>query len=172
MPSRAVATQGDAMAGRFPTRPSTSSLLTFGALVGAIGFNLFLVPSSVAPGGVTGLTLIVTRVLPWQLPNGVLMLAMSIPLLGLGFRALGGPSFLVRTVYVVAVMTLTIDATAPFLPADGVSDDALLNALYGGATLGAANAMIIRAHGNMGGTAILARVLQKGRARRSARSTC
>ena len=136
-------------------------LLTSGALLAAVGFNLFLVPSNVAPGGLSGLTLVVTNVLPLPVPNGMLMLAMNVPLLYLGFRTLGGVTFLLRTLYVVVVMTLSIDVTAPFLPAEGVSDDALLNALYGGALMGAANAMIIRAFGNMGGTGIIARVMQR-----------
>ena len=136
-------------------------LLTCGALLAAIGFNLFLVPGNVAPGGLTGLTLVATSFLPVPVPKGMLMLAMNVPLLYLGFRTLGGATFLVRTIYVVVVMTLAIDATAPFLPAEGISDDALLNALYGGALIGAANAMVIRAYGNMGGTGILARVIQR-----------
>ena len=62
---------------------------------------------------------------------------------------------------VVLVTTVAIDVTAPLLPRNGVSDDPLLNALYGGAVLGAAAALIIRAYGNVGGTSILARVMQR-----------
>ena len=136
-------------------------LLTLGAVAGALGFNLFLEPGNVAPGGILGLTLVVNRVLPVEIPNGLLLLALNVPLLYLGYRTLGGAGFMFRTLYVVAVMTLSIDLSARFLPARGVSDDALLNALYGGAVSGAANALIIRSFGNMGGTAILGRVIQR-----------
>ncbi|HEX7004537.1 MAG TPA: YitT family protein [Trueperaceae bacterium] len=136
-------------------------LLTLGAIAGALGFNLFLEPGNVAPGGILGLTLVVNQFLPFQIPNGVLLLVLNVPLLYLGYRTLGGASFMFRTLYVVAVMTISIDLSAPLLPAGGVSDDALLNALYGGAVSGAANALIIRAFGNMGGTAILGRVIQR-----------
>lgn len=136
-------------------------LLTAGALLAAFGFNLFLVPSNVAPGGITGLTLVATGFLPLPIPNGMLLLALNVPLLYLGFRTLGGIGFLLRTVYVVVLMGIAIDVTAPQLAAQGISDDPLLNALYGGALIGAANAMVIRAYGNMGGTGILARVVQR-----------
>lgn len=142
-----------------PYEAVNAVLLTLGSLLAAFAFNLFLVPSNVAPGGITGLTIVVTGFVP--LPNGLMMLALNVPLLYVGFRALGGLRFLVRTVYVVVVTTVSIDAMAPFLPAEGISDDALLNALYGGAVLGIAAAMIIRAYGNVGGTAILARVIQR-----------
>lgn len=144
---------------RLPYQVVNGLMLTVGAVVTAVAFNLFLVPSNTAPGGITGLTIVVTRLLP--LPNGMLMLALNLPLLYLGYRALGGRRFLARTMYVVLVTTVTIDLSAPLLPADGVSSDPLLNALYGGAVLGAAAALILRAYGNVGGTSILARVIQR-----------
>lgn len=144
---------------RLPYQVVNGLMLTVGAVVTAVAFNLFLVPSNTAPGGITGLTIVVTRVIP--LPNGMLMLALNLPLLYLGYRALGGRRFLARTLYVVLVTTVAIDVTAPLLPRNGISDDPLLNALYGGAVLGAAAALILRAYGNVGGTSILARVLQR-----------
>lgn len=145
----------------FSVRFVNTVTLSLGAVLAALGFNLFLEPGNVAPGGITGLTLVANQILPFSVPNGMLMLALNVPLLYLGYRSLGGAGFMFRTLYVVALMTVSIDVTAPLLPADGISDDPLLNALYGGAVVGAANALIIRAFGNMGGTAILARVIQR-----------
>lgn len=136
-------------------------LLTAGALVSALGFDLFLVPGNVAPGGVTGLTLVASRYLPGNVPEGMLLLALNVPLLYLGYRKLGGANFVVRTVYVVALMGVAIDLFPLILPTDGITDDPLLNAIYGGAMAGVANALVIRGYGNIGGTAILARVFQK-----------
>ena len=136
-------------------------LLTAGALISALGFDLFLVPGNVAPGGVTGLTLVASRYLPGNIPPGMLLLALNVPLLYLGYRRLGGASFVVRTVYVVLLMGIAIDLFPLVLPPDGITDDPLLNAIYGGALAGVANALVIRGFGNIGGTAILARVFQK-----------
>lgn len=136
-------------------------LLTLGALAGALGFDLFLVPANVAPGGVTGLTLVVNRFLPAGVPDGMLLLVLNLPLLYLGYRKLGGAPFVLRTVYVVLTMGIAIDLFPLILPTEGLTNDPILNALYGGAMLGAAGALVIRGYGNMGGTAILARVYQK-----------
>ena len=133
--------------------------LTAGALLYAAAFDLFLVPSNVAPGGIGGLTLVVTHFLP--LPNGLVLFALNIPLLLIGAVQLGGPPFLARTLFVVTGIFLGIDVLAPALTHSGVSHDILLNALYGGALTGIAGGFVIRAHGNIGGTGILGRVLQR-----------
>ena len=148
-------------------RPGTSVqitnavLLTLGGLLGALAFNLFMIPANVAPGGVTGLTLVVANFLPSAVPEGMLLLLLNIPLLYLGYLRLGGATFVFRTVYVVALMGVGIDVLALYLPPLGITDDPLLNALYGGALLGGATALVIRGYGNIGGTAILARVVQR-----------
>ena len=134
-------------------------LMTFGALIFALAFDLFLVPSNVAPGGLSGLTLVITRFV--NLPNGVVLFALNIPLLLLGAWQLGGPPFLARTVYVVVVTFSAIDLLQPILPASGASHDPLLNALYGGVVTGIAAGLVIRAHGNIGGTGILSRLVQR-----------
>ncbi len=134
-------------------------LLTAGALLYAAAFDLFLVPSNVAPGGLGGLTLVITHYLPW--PNGVVLFVLNIPLLLIGAWQLGGPPFLARTLYVVTAVFIGIDALAPYLPREGASHDPLLNALYGGAVTGIAGGLVIRARGNIGGTGILSRVLQR-----------
>jgi uncharacterized membrane-anchored protein YitT (DUF2179 family) len=134
-------------------------LMTAGALLYAGAFDLFLVPSNVAPGGLGGLTLVITHFLPW--PNGVVLFALNIPLLLLGAWQLGGPPFLARTLYVVTAVFIGIDTLAPYLPRSGASHDPLLNALYGGAVTGIAAGLVIRAHGNIGGTGILGRLVQR-----------
>ena len=144
-----------------PTELTNWILLTAGALISALGFDLFLVPGNVAPGGVTGLTLVVNRYLPGDLPAGMLLLALNVPLLYLGYRKLGGATFVVRTVYVVLLMGIAIDLFPLILPVQGITNDPLLNSIYGGALAGVANALVIRGFGNIGGTAIIARVFQK-----------
>ena len=150
---------GDALRTFLRQESANAVLLTAGALINALAFDLFLAPGHVAPGGLTGLTLVVTRWLP--LPDGLVLFALNIPLLLLGARQLGGARFFARTVYVIAVTVIGIDTLAPLLPAGGASPDPLLNALYGGAVTGVAAGLVIRARGNIGGTGILSRVLQR-----------
>ncbi|MBI4772530.1 MAG: YitT family protein [Chloroflexi bacterium] len=104
--------------------------LTLGSLLLAVNLNLFLAPSQIARGGVSGIAIIAHRFTNW--PIGLMMLILNIPLLAIGFRALGRFRFLARTLYVVILYNLGADVLARWLPAAGLTQDLLLNALYGG----------------------------------------
>ena len=58
-------------------------LLTIGAIILAVNLNIFLAPSSLAPGGVMGIAVIVNAFSGW--PLGLIMLVFNIPLLVIGF---------------------------------------------------------------------------------------
>jgi uncharacterized membrane-anchored protein YitT (DUF2179 family) len=133
-------------------------LLTAGALVLAVNVNLFLAPSRIAPGGVSGSAIIINEFTGW--PIGLMMLILNVPLLAVGFRYLGRFHFLVRTLYVVFLYSLGIDLLAGWLPAAGITDDLMLNALYGGVVGGIGTGLVYRGRGTSGGTGIVGRVLQ------------
>jgi len=134
-------------------------LLTIGALVSAINVDLFLAPVNIAPGGVSGAAIILNEFTNW--PIGLVMLVLNIPLLALGFRYLGRFRFLVRTAYVVTLFSLGIDLLARWLPPDGLTDDLMLNALFGGVVGGIGSGLIYLGQGTSGGTGILGRLMQR-----------
>ena len=133
-------------------------LLTIGALILAVNLNIFLAPAKLAPGGVMGIAVIINAFTGW--PMGMIMLVINIPLLVLGFYQLGRFNFLVYTAYVVLVYSLAADLMVTWMPADGITDDLLLNALYGGVLGGIGGGLVFRGNGTSGGTGILARVMQ------------
>jgi uncharacterized membrane-anchored protein YitT (DUF2179 family) len=133
-------------------------LLTAGAALAAANVNLFLAPSSIAPGGVTGTAIILNKLLGW--PIGLAMLAMNVPLVAVGYRSLGRFRFLAYTLYTVLLYSLGVDLLARWLPAGGLSDEVLLNALYGGVLGGIGTGLIYRGGGSAAGTGVLARILQ------------
>jgi len=132
--------------------------LTLGSLVSAANVNLFLAPSELAPGGVSGAAIILNRFTAW--PIGLMMLGLNIPMLFVGFKYLGRFTFLIRTLYVVVLFSLGVDLLAPLLPAGGVTDNLMLNALYGGVVGGIGTGLIYRGQGTSGGTGVIARVVQ------------
>jgi uncharacterized membrane-anchored protein YitT (DUF2179 family) len=134
------------------------ALLTAGALLAAVNVHLFLAPSDIAPGGVTGTAIILNELTSW--PIGLTMLVLNVPLIALGFRSLGRFRFLVSTLYTVLLYNLGVDLFGQWFPATGLTDDLLLNALYGGVVGGIATGLIYRGGGTSAGTGILGRVLQ------------
>ncbi len=132
--------------------------MTAGALVLAINFNVFISPAKMAPGGMAGITLIINRFTGW--PQGLTMLVVSIPIFILGFFNLGRFRFLVRTAYVTVLYTTCVDLLAVWMPSTGVTNDLLLNAIFGGITGGIGSGLIFRGRGTIAGTGIISRIIQ------------
>ncbi len=152
---------GAPIAGRQPRCSSLARdwvLLSFGALILAVNVDLFLVPANLAPGGVSGLAIILRKMAGW--PIGLTMLVLNIPMLVLGFFNLGRFHFLIRTAFVVIVYNLGVDLLAGWLPTAGITSDPLLNALYGGVVGGIGTGLVYRGSGTSAGTGVASRVLQ------------
>jgi uncharacterized membrane-anchored protein YitT (DUF2179 family) len=134
------------------------ALITVGGILLAVNLNLFLAPANIAPGGVSGSAIIINEFTGW--PIGLTMLVLNVPMIVLGFLYLGRFAFLARTLYAVLVYNLGVDILAPWLPATGITDDMLLNALYGGIVAGLGTGLVYRAGGTTAGTGTLSRVIQ------------
>lgn len=133
-------------------------LLSLGGILGAINFDIFLAPSRLAPGGASGVALIINHFTGW--PLGLTLLLLAIPLLALGFQFLGRFNFLARTLFVTLVYTFSVDFLTRWLPAGGITSDLLLNALFGGVLGGIATGLVFRGRGAFAGTGIISRILQ------------
>ena len=131
-------------------------LLTIGSIILAVNFDIFLAPFNIAPGGISGAAIIIKEFTGW-LP-GITMLVLTLPMLILGFYYLGRFRFLIRAAYVTLVYSLGVDLLATFLP-PGVTDDRLLNALYGGVVGGIGIGFIYRGGTSPAGTSVISRVL-------------
>jgi uncharacterized membrane-anchored protein YitT (DUF2179 family) len=135
-------------------------LILLGAVIQAVGMDLFLIPGKLAAGGVSGIAQIVNRYTDW--PIGVMIILFNIPLFVLGWKFLGGRRFLLRTFLAVGIYAVLIDLLALYLPRD-LTSDSVLNALFGGVLMGVGMGLVFRAKGTTGGTDILARLLGKWR---------
>lgn len=135
------------------------SLLLLGSFIYGVGTYVFVVPANIAPGGATGVALMVNYVT--GLPVGILTLLLNVPLLALAWFYLS-KKFAVSTAVTTTVCSLVLDFVVP-LVVPAYSGDRLLCSLYGGVIVGAGMALIFMAGSTTGGTDILGYVLQKKR---------
>ena len=73
--------------------------ITLGAAIYAFGYTIFIRYNSLTPGGINGIATQISALT--SLPPGMLSLAMSIPLLILGFWQLGAHFFITTTISTV-----------------------------------------------------------------------
>ena len=103
------------------------SLLLIGSLIYGIGIYMFVVPANIAPGGASGIALMVNFVT--GLPVGTLTLVLNVPLLILAWFYLS-KKFAVSTAITTAVCSFVLDFVVPlFIPV--YAGDRLLCSLYG-----------------------------------------
>jgi uncharacterized membrane-anchored protein YitT (DUF2179 family) len=137
------------------------TLIFLGALLQASSLRVFLIPSKLASGGVSGLSQIINNYTGW--PIGVMVLIGNIPLLILGWRFLGGPRFAARTAFAIISFSILVDIPLTFIPREGITGDIVLNSLYGGIISGIGFGLVYRGRGTSGGSDILARILSSWR---------
>ena len=130
------------------------TVITAAALVYAAGVSLFINPNSIAPGGVTGISVIVSRLLP--VSTGTLILLFNIPLLlfavwKFGFRLAAS------TIYATSLISVFTDCLSGFPAA---TDDRLLAALAGGLLSAVAVGAIFREGATTGGMDIVVKALR------------
>lgn len=141
------------------TIATDAMLLIAGGLLLALGVNLFIEPHDIAPGGLTGLAIILRHFTGWQI--GVTMIVFNIPAFIIGYRHLGGGGFVVRATTAALTYNLSVDVIGRWLPAGGITDEMILNAVFGGVVIGVGLGMIYRAGGTAGAGGIVKRLIQK-----------
>ncbi len=139
------------------------SLILAGSLIQAVGLRLFLVPAELASGGISGISQLINHFTGW--PIGLMVFIGNLPLFFLGWRFLGGAKFTIRTIVAVIAYSFFTDALLwlPFFPKTGITNDLVLNSLYGAVVSGIGYGLVYRGQGTSGGTDILARILNRWR---------
>ncbi len=132
--------------------------LTLAAAISAASAIVYMIPSQIAPGGLYSISIIINAL--FGTPVGMITLLLNIPVFWLGYRMLGGWEPMTKTVYFIVAFSLLLDFLIPILPTGGISNDRLLNAIFGGVFSGISGAMSYNVGATGGGTSTLARILQ------------
>lgn len=128
--------------------------IVIGCVIGAAAYPTFLDPGRIAPGGLTGVAMILKHLWGWDI--GITSLILNIPLFIVGYRAMG-KVFAFRSLVATVLFSLLID----LLPLRAITVDPLLGTLYGGILLGIGLGFILRGGATTGGTDMCARLVHK-----------
>lgn len=129
-------------------------MITVFSFTYAVGISLFLDPNNLAPGGVSGISIMLSRVTP--LSTGTWIFLINIPIMVLGLWKFG-LKFMVSTTYCIVVSS----GFTNLLAGQGaLTGDKLLAAAAGGALVALSIGMIFKAGATTGGVDIIVRVLR------------
>lgn len=129
-------------------------IITAAAAIYAIAVSLFLDPNSLAPGGVTGIAIILNRLTGME--TGTWMFVINIPILAIGMWKFGW-KFILSTLYCTAVTSFF---TNLLTPVGAVTADPLLAALAGASLMAVALGLVFKAGATTGGTDIIIKLLR------------
>ena len=125
------------------------------SLIFGAGISLFLDPNNLAPGGVTGISVILNRLS--GVDTGTLYFLINIPIIILGIWKFGF-RFMAKTAYAVILTSWAANLLAPYGPA---TEDPLLAALTGSVLMALGIGMIFKAGATTGGTDIMIKLVRR-----------
>ena len=131
-----------------------AALIVAGILSAGLGLHGFLLPSSLIDGGVTGISMLLSAVTGW--PLSVLIPLVNLPFIGVGYRHLG-KAFAVRSALAIAGLAGAL-AVIHF---PIVTNDRVLDAVFGGFFLGAGIGLAVRGSAVLDGTEIAALLISR-----------
>ena len=135
-------------------------LLTVGAFIYAFGIAVFLDPNHLAPGGVSGISIILNNFIP--IGTGVWIFAINIPLMILGLIVFKF-NFLMGTLYATALSSAIIEIIdrgfSHLIP--NMEDHLLIAAAAGGSLVALGIGLVFRGGGSTGGFDIVVKLLRR-----------
>lgn len=131
-----------------------SFLIITGVLCATIGLECFLVPNQLLDGGVTGISLLLSRLFSWNL--SVLIFVINFPFILMGIKQIS-LKFGIKTFLAIVALSIAVE----YIHFPIVTEDKLLIAVFGGFFLGAGVGFAMRGAGVLDGTEILALYFSK-----------
>lgn len=130
-------------------------MILVGSAVYALGIQLFFRPVQLVSGGVTGIAMVINLVT--NLPVGVMIIVLNIPLFIVAFKKFGFKFMLSSLVGMVGT-SVFIDLFS-FINFQ-MTDDPLLSSIYGGVATGLGCGIIYTSSGTAGGIDVIAKLFR------------
>lgn len=135
-------------------------VVTMGAFLVALAMNLFLIPANVYSSGFAGIAQLISRITneyaPFTISTGTLILLLNIPVTLLAWKRVG-KSFTMYSFISVVLTSFFLE----IIPIKHVSDDILLNAVFGGVILAIGVGTTLKWGASTGGMDIIVMILSR-----------
>ena len=129
-------------------------LITISAFLMALAVNFFFAEHTLAPGGITGLSVVLSTFLSMPVEN--ISLGISMPLFVMGLLFLG-KGFGIKTLYITLMGPLFLKV----IPQTHITDNLLVAGVIGGLLVGTAIGIAIIRGCSTGGTDLVAMLINK-----------
>lgn len=129
-------------------------IITVASFIYAVSVSLFLDPNSLAPGGVTGIAIILSSVT--KIETGTWFLLINVPIMILGMWKFG-LRFILSTLYCTVLTSVFTNVLSPI---GAATADPVLATIAGSALMALAMGGIFKAGATTGGTDVVVKVLR------------
>ncbi len=134
-------------------------IITFGLLLFALGWLVFLIPAEITGGGVSGVGAVLYFAA--KIPVSVTFLSVNAVLVLIAIKILGA-NFGVKTIFSILILTAFF-AVFPGIIKEPLVNDMFLSAVLGGMACGIGLGVVFSRGGSTGGTDIFAMIINKYR---------
>lgn len=131
-------------------------MITAGSLCYAAGIAIFLEPNDLAPGGVSGLSIIIHELFP-ILSTGTWIIIFNVPILALGvykFKI----RFFITSIYSVALSSLAINVLSKYI--GRITEETLLACVAGSVLVAFGLGLVFKGGATTGGADIIVKLLR------------
>lgn len=130
-------------------------MIVVASLIYAVGVSCFLDPNQLAPGGITGIAVILNRLV--HIETGTLYFLLNVPVVLFGIKKFG-----VRFMAKTALAVVMVSVFTNFLrPVGALTTDLLMAGIAGGILVAVGIGFIFRAGATTGGTDIIVKALRQ-----------
>lgn len=131
------------------------AVITLASFVYGAAISLLIDPNDLAPGGISGLSVVLNRMIP--LETGTIYLLINIPIMLLGIWKFG-LKFIISTSWAILMISVS---TNLFMPLGALTREPILAAVFGGVFSAVGIGYVMRAGATTGGTDIIVKCLKQ-----------
>ena len=134
------------------------AIITIGIIIVAISLEFFFFPNDIASGGVSGLALVINKML--GISTGIVMNICNFVLFAIAFMLIGG-GFGIKSMYAAFGLSILLSVYEKNFEVVAFTNNLVLASIFGSTLLALGSAIMLTQNATTGGTSITAKILNK-----------